>query len=145
MRASILLIRDIYAIETIYICVNLLDSSLSSSSYAKIKTRIGSESFATWRFFVSPDGGPNKHGTKMVVHPRVYAHGGSNSIESEQRIALMASRFGRKVRLMGSEQMTEGERERGYDKGFVSFLGCNGWFDRSGRFGWIRWLILREI
>lgn len=25
----------------------------------------------------------------------------------------MASRFGRKVRLMGSEQMTEGERERG--------------------------------
>lgn len=49
----------------------------------------------------------------MVVHPRVYAHGGSNSIESEQRIALMASRFGRKVRLMGSEQMTEGERERG--------------------------------
>lgn len=110
---AILLIRDIYAIETIYICVNLLDSSLSSPSYAKIKTRIGSESFATWRFFVSPDGGPNKHGTKMVVHPRVYAHGGSNSIESEQRIALMASRFGRKVRLMGSEQMTEGERERG--------------------------------
>lgn len=108
----ILLIRDIYAIETIYMCVNLLDSSLSSPSYAKIKTRIGSESFATWRFFVSPDGGPNKHGTKMVVHPRVYAHGGSNSIESEQRIALMASRFGRKVRLMGSEQMTEGERER---------------------------------
>lgn len=47
MRASILLIRDIYAIETIYMCVNLLDSSLSSSSYAKIKTRIGSESFAT--------------------------------------------------------------------------------------------------
>lgn len=108
--AILLIYRDIYAIETIYICVNLLDSSLSS--YAKIKTRIGSESFATWRFFVSPDGGPNKHGTKMVVHPRVYAHGGSNSIESEQRIALMASRFGRKVRLMGSEQMTEGERER---------------------------------
>lgn len=111
--AILLIYRDIYAIETIYICVNLLDSSLSSPSYAKIKTRIGSESFATWRFFVSPDGGPNKHGTKMVVHPRVYAHGGSNSIESEQRIALMASRFGRKVRLMGSEQMTEGERERG--------------------------------
>lgn len=108
--AILLIYRDIYAIETIYICVNLLDSSLSS--YAKIKTRIGSESFATWRFFVSADGGPNKHGTKMVVHPRVYAHGGSNSIESEQRIALMASRFGRKVRLMGSEQMTEGERER---------------------------------
>lgn len=47
----------------------------------------------------------------------------------------MALRFGRKVRLMGSEQMTGLEREREreklplYDKGFVSFL------DRLDRFG----------
>lgn len=33
----------------------------------------------------------------------------------------MASRFGRKVRLMGSEQMTEGERERGGGTTKVSY------------------------